>query len=60
VAIETAGDDVRAEMVNWIRKNYGDMLGKDADRLGTSAGLDAVQRKYCSQFLGNETARKAA
>ena len=60
MAIVTAGGDVRAEMVNWIWKNYGNVLGKDADGLGTDAGLDAVQRKYCSQFLGGETARKAA
>jgi hypothetical protein len=47
-------------MINWIRKNYGDVLGKDADRLDTDAGLNAVQRKYCAQFLGGEAVRKAA
>ena len=54
----TAGGDVRSEMIDWIRRNYGHMLGKDADIIERPGGLDAVQRKYCSQFMGR--ARKAA
>ncbi|MHC5053493.1 MAG: hypothetical protein ACYTKD_02115 [Planctomycetota bacterium] len=58
MAIVAAGGDVRTEMIDWIRRNYGDMLGKDAGLLDRPGGLDAVQRKYCSQFLSR--ARKAA
>ena len=54
----TSGGDVRSEMINWIKKNYGEMLGKDADILDKPGGLDLVQRKYCSPFIGR--ARKAA
>jgi hypothetical protein len=50
MAIVTPDGDVRSEMVNWIRKNYGEMLGKDADTLDKPGGLDAVQKKYCSDF----------
>lgn len=56
--IVTADGDVRSEMIDWIRRNYGDMLGKDAELLEKPDGLDAVQRKYCSQFIGRT--RKAA
>jgi len=58
MAIVTPGGDVRSEMIEWIRKNYGDMLGKDADALDKPGGLGFVQRKYCSPLLGR--ARKAA
>ena len=57
VVVDT-DSDVRSEMINWIRKNYGGMLGKDANVLDKPGGLDAVQRKYCSDFAGR--LRKAA
>jgi len=58
MAVVKAEGDVRSEMIDWIRRNYGEMLGKDADRLDKPGGLDFVQRKYCSQFIGR--LRKAA
>ena len=56
--ITKTGGNVRSEMIGWIRKNYGDMLGKDAELLDKPGGLDAVQRKYCDRALFR--ARKAA
>jgi hypothetical protein len=58
MAIVTPDGDVRSEMINWIRKNYGEMLGKDADNLDKPGGLDAVQQKYCADFTSR--LRKAA
>lgn len=46
-------DQVRKHMVTFIRRNFGDMLGRDVDLLGLPQGLDMIRERVLLKLAGS-------
>ena len=53
-------DDVRKHMVTFIRRNFGDMLGRDVDLLGLPQGLDMIRERVLLKLAGSRARLLAA
>lgn len=50
-----SNEQVRKHMVAFIRRNFGDMLGRDVDLLGLPTGLDMIRERVLLKLAGSRT-----
>ena len=48
-------DEVREHMVTFIRRNFGDMLGRDVDLLQLPQGLDMIRERVLLKLAGSRS-----
>jgi len=51
---------VRTPMVTFIRRNFGDMLGRDVDLLQLPQGLDMIRERVLLKLAGSRARMMAA